>query len=158
MRNPIPTEERFVVIDIDGTLAENSNRQRFLESNPPDWKSFFSDSEILKDEPIYPVIDLCRSLITVFRATPVFLTGRPESTRRATLKWLSAHVGNDVVADSILLMRPEGNRQSSFVFKQDCVQNIALHQIICCIEDNTKCGLAFKELGLQVLQVANHDY
>lgn len=153
-----PTIERFIVIDIDGTIADSSHRQHYLESNPANWNSFFSDSEILMDEPIYPVIDLCRSLVTVFRATPVFLTGRPEHTRRATTKWLSTHMGNDIVSNCILFMRPSENRKASYIFKQDYIQNLDLPQVICCVEDNTKCGLAFKELGLQVLQVANHDY
>ena len=153
-----PMIERFIVIDIDGTIADSSHRQHYLESNPANWNSFFSDSEILNDEPIYPVIDLCRSLVAVFRATPVFLTGRPEYTRRATAKWLSAHMGNDIVSNCVLFMRPSENRQCSYLFKQDCIQNLELSQIICCVEDNTRCGLAFKELGLQVLQVANHDY
>ena len=39
-----------IVFDIDGTLADCSQRLHHIQKSPPDWDSFFAETE--KDEPI----------------------------------------------------------------------------------------------------------
>ena len=74
-----------IVFDIDGTLADCSQRLHHIQKSPPDWDSFFAETE--KDEPI---AEMCGLAFTLMRARVLilFCTGRPEKTREATVRWL----------------------------------------------------------------------
>ncbi len=47
---------KIVIFDIDGTLADNSHRQHFLEGGKKDWKGFFD--AMVDDQPNINVLRL----------------------------------------------------------------------------------------------------
>ncbi|MFC3348737.1 hypothetical protein ACFOOM_15150 [Streptomyces echinoruber] len=77
----------LAVFDLDHTLADTAHRQRFLERRPKDWDAFFAAAP--QDPP------LARGVALLHRwareCEIVYLTGRPERCRRATLDRLAAH-------------------------------------------------------------------
>jgi phosphoglycolate phosphatase-like HAD superfamily hydrolase len=76
----------LAVFDLDNTLADTAHRQRFLEARPRDWDAFFAAAP--QDPPIAEGVRLARE--SAGECEVVYLTGRPERCRRATLDWLAA--------------------------------------------------------------------
>jgi phosphoglycolate phosphatase-like HAD superfamily hydrolase len=75
------------VFDLDNTLADTAHRQHFLERRPRDWDGFFAAAPA--DPPLAAGVAL--ALEQAGECEIVYLTGRPERCRRATLGWLAAH-------------------------------------------------------------------
>ncbi|MFF8352131.1 hypothetical protein ACF063_01630 [Streptomyces chartreusis] len=77
----------LAVFDLDNTLADTAHRQPFLERRPRDWDAFFAAAP--QDPPIEEGVAMARA--SGEECEVVYLTGRPERCRRATLDWLAAH-------------------------------------------------------------------
>lgn len=77
----------LAVFDLDGTLADTAHRQRFLERSPRDWAGFFAAAS--EDPPLAEGVEL--ALSSARECEVVYLTGRPERCRRATVEWLAEH-------------------------------------------------------------------
>ncbi|MFZ4302327.1 LNS2 domain-containing protein [Streptomyces cinereoruber] len=75
----------LAVFDLDNTLAATAHRQHFLERRPKDWNAFFAAAP--DDPPLEEGVALCRE--TAGECEVVYLTGRPERCRRATVDWLA---------------------------------------------------------------------
>jgi phosphoglycolate phosphatase-like HAD superfamily hydrolase len=75
------------VFDLDNTLADTAHRQHFLECRPRDWDGFFAAAPA--DPPLAEGVAL--ALERAGECEIVYLTGRPERCRRATLDWLAEH-------------------------------------------------------------------
>lgn len=71
--------------DIDGVLADCSHRLHYLENK--DYDSFYSDTEILRDTPIFQGMELYEDICSSPYADVYILTGRPERTQEATRGW-----------------------------------------------------------------------
>ncbi|MER7910353.1 hypothetical protein [Streptomyces sp. NPDC096068] len=76
----------LAVFDLDNTLAATAHRQHFLERRPKDWRAFFAAAP--GDPPLAEGVALCRE--AAGECEVVYLTGRPERCRRATVDWLAA--------------------------------------------------------------------
>ncbi|MEX0172907.1 LNS2 domain-containing protein [Streptomyces sp. LMG1-1-1.1] len=75
----------LAVFDLDNTLAGTAHRQHFLERKPKDWEAFFAAAP--DDPPLDEGVALCREAAQ--ECEVVYLTGRPERCRRATVEWLA---------------------------------------------------------------------
>lgn len=93
------------VFDIDGTLGNFDHRRHYVQRlrthadgnstyemrEDPDWKTFLSPEEVLKDRPIPEAQEALRR-IRDFGGRFAFFTGRTESKLRATTEeWLRRH-------------------------------------------------------------------
>ncbi|MFI9297209.1 hypothetical protein H4W23_35670 [Streptomyces gardneri] len=76
----------LAVFDLDNTLSATAHRQHFLEGRPKNWDGFFAAAS--DDPPLEEGIALCRKAAE--ECEVVYLTGRPERCRRATVAWLAA--------------------------------------------------------------------
>lgn len=100
----IPAGHRYAVLcDIDGTIANinhrrhlvgdarDANGNRTWPTNDPNfrknWKKFFDEAP--KDTPIWPVITTFHALQDSANLAGVLVTGRHESFRKPTEKWLA---------------------------------------------------------------------
>ena len=101
----------LVVFDIDGTLADDSARQRAhqpwsLPHGSPEreaaWEAYYA--RMAADAPIPGMVDLAATVARFGRA--VFATGRPSRYRWLTLDWLRRHVWKGTLPED-LVMRPE---------------------------------------------------
>lgn len=107
----------YVILDVDGTLANNKHREHFLEKKPKDWDGFFQPHLVAQDA----VIENSARAVERFKAlkyTIVILTGRSENLRDATMRWLLEKLNLDI-KDENLLMRPNGNMLSQREYKRD---------------------------------------
>lgn len=116
----------ILLVDIDGTIADNSHREGFLQGSKKDWDSFYNPELMAKDEPIAVAMEVVPRLITREGIHFLFLTGRPERTREVTVAWLAKHIGCVATPPSSvdgphLLMRPDGDHRRADVYKEEWV-------------------------------------
>ena len=131
------------VFDIDGTLADCTHRLDLIDrrihprEKDRDYNRFFE--ELNNDAPIEYMVDLCRTLISVDLesgnfGSVVFLTGRPERTREATVDWLNDYnltctISDDPDRDAVdnLIMRDDGDNRPSEICKRDLIHDYFTH-------------------------------
>lgn len=114
-----------IVLDIDGTIANNAHRVHHLTTGPqPDWNAFLEPSLVAKDT-LIPGAERAIRLFEELKYQIFFLTGRGEHLRLTTHAWLLQHLNLDI-PDERLLMRPQGNLLKATEFKRE--QLLALRQ------------------------------
>ena len=105
-----------IIVDIDGTIADNMHRQSALDSEPKDWDAFFMDCHL--DAPIEPVLEVVRALS---ENNLIFIvTGRSEKYRELTRLWLIKHK----VPYAELYMRAEGDYRPDHEIKEEILFEI----------------------------------
>ena len=99
------TKPLMFLIDLDGTLADNSHREHYLKQDPADWDAFFSDPEVMKDVPIPEALAHFKDGQFI-HGEAMFLTSRAESSRGVSRAWL---IENGFSGDpsTPLIMKPD---------------------------------------------------
>lgn len=110
---------KLIVFDLDGVLANNDARARYLDQSPPDWDSFYLDREVAADVPVMPMIATYR----MFCANPNFRveiwSGRDVKTLLISRKWLMKHAK---VLPAEFRFRPKDNRMTNLDLKRMFLQ------------------------------------
>jgi phosphoglycolate phosphatase-like HAD superfamily hydrolase len=78
-------KEEIVIFDIDGTLADVSERTHHLQKKPKNWKAFFRG--MAQDQAIRSMVRLC-SILHQTGVRIVLCSGRSEEHRTETVQWL----------------------------------------------------------------------
>ena len=150
---------KYVVVDLDGTVADCTHRLHFINGETKDWKGFFEACK--DDKPIASMIDMVRALNERYYNV-IFLTGRSELARNVTQEWLQA---NNLWNYDDLIMRPlEDYRQDSVVkleMLNDYIRtnlNDDKEAIGFILEDRATVVKSFRDAGFKVLQVAEGDF
>ncbi|MGW7679668.1 phosphatase domain-containing protein [Kribbella sp. NPDC054772] len=135
----------YAVLDIDATLSDTSKRLRFIEQKPKDWDSFFTHA---KDD---AVLDEGLAVATTLAADHeiVYLTGRPERTRRITEKWLK---DNGFPAGKVY-MRGNTDRRPSALMKLGRLKRLAEQRpVAILVDDDEKVVAAAQKAGYRVMR------
>jgi phosphoglycolate phosphatase-like HAD superfamily hydrolase len=139
---------RAVIWDLDGTLSDDRARAHFVEveqGKKRDWKSYFD--AIGSDPPIAASMEVLRALHAAGNRV-IFLTGRPEHTRRTTERWLKA---NGLTGYDRLLMRPPGDLRRSGDFKVEEVAKLRReYELVCAFEDRIDVADALRGAGVPI--------
>lgn len=139
---------KAVVWDLDGTLSDDRARAHFVEveeGKKRDWTSYFD--ALVDDPPIAASMEVLRAMHAA-GCRIVFLTGRPEHTRKATERWLKA---NGLTGHDVLLMRPAGDYRPSGAFKVDEIARLrAKYELVCAFEDRIDVADAIRGAGVPV--------
>ncbi|MFF6909639.1 hypothetical protein ACFY9Q_27315 [Streptomyces sp. NPDC012389] len=106
----------LAVFDLDGTLADTAHRQHFLEGAKRDWDGFFAAAPY--DPPLAEGVALV--LGSAEECEVVYLTGRPERCRRATVEWL----GRQGLPEGQLFMRRNDDRRPARRTKLDILRRL----------------------------------
>jgi hypothetical protein len=142
------TKPKAVVWDLDGTLSDDRARAHFVEvekGKKRDWKSYFD--AIGDDPPIAASLEVLRALHAAGNRV-VFLTGRPEHTRKTTERWLKA---NGLTDYDRLVMRPPRDLRPSGAFKFDEVARLRRqYELVCAFEDRIDVADALRRAGVPV--------
>ena len=133
--------ESCIIVDMDGTLCFNVTGRPFYGDN----------EKMLDDAPCIDLIELINRLRSFCRV--IILTGRDESAREVTEKWLKDH---NVVYDS-LIMRKIGDYRSSDIVKKELYEQYILdnYNVWLVLEDSQKCVNMWRNEGLTCLQPNN---
>lgn len=145
---------KYVVVDLDGTVADCTHRLHFIQGETKDWQSFYE--ECINDKPIDSMIDMVRALNERMFYI-VFLTGRSEVDRGLTEAWLLDNLLHDYEA---LIMRPEGDYREDSVVKLEMLKKHikSNDEVAFILEDRSSVVKAFRKEGFKVLQVAEGDF
>ena len=145
--------KKYVIVDIDGTIAKPGERLKYLQQKPKDWDSFYNDC--FDDDPIEPTCELVRHLEAKY--TIVYCTGRRESCRNNTRLWLIKH---KLPMGNILLMRPNKDHRHDTLVKPELLITAAIsrEEIAFVLEDRNSMVAKWRELGLTCYQVAEGDF
>ena len=87
----------------------------------------------------------------------IFLTGRPNSVRELTNKWLH---DNFPTINYTLLMRDSSDMRSGEIVKKEIWEKEIKNEYntLCIFEDSNKCVDMWRDLGILTCQIANGDY
>jgi len=141
-----------VVVDIDGTIAHVGERIKYLHQTPKDWDSFYA--ECFDDKPIQEIIDLLISISHKYQF--IFCTGRRETVRNQTEKWLDKHG-----LKGMLLMRADNDYRHDTEVKPEQLKSLDLithDQIKFILEDRNVMVAKWRELGYKCLHVADGNF
>ena len=78
--------EELVIFDIDGTLADISERVRHVRKKPKNWNAFTAG--MAQDKAIHSMIRLCNILYAAGLRI-ILCSGRNEANRPETVEWLA---------------------------------------------------------------------
>lgn len=106
----------LAVFDLDGTLADTAHRQHLLEGPKRDWPAFFAAAP---DDPPLPE-GVALALASAEECEVVYLTGRPERCRRATVDWLR----RQGLPGGQLFMRRDDDRRPARRTKLDILRRL----------------------------------
>lgn len=145
---------KYVVVDIDGTISKVGDRLKYLQQEKKDWDSFYEHCD--EDEAHIDMIWLVEMLSSEYDI--IFCTGRRESVRNKTFKWLKTHFR--LLHGFTLLMRKDNDFRPDVDVKPELLQSIGLtpSDVFLILEDRDKVVDKWRELGYRCLQVSKGDY
>lgn len=144
-----PPDRPFAIIcDVDGTLADFSPVR--YEHGRKVW-----DYSGMAEAPAHEDVVLILQRLAVGTRV-IYMTGRPEEYREATVLWLGKHVK----LDGLVLMRKTGDYRQDYVIKAELFNAHVRHEydVLCALDDRDQvCGL-WRAIGLRCLQVAYGNF
>lgn len=148
--------KRWVITDLDDTLYDASHRDHLAKEKR--WDEFHSLCHL--DPVNRDVADLLKTL-RMAHVSVIALTARPSAFRQITREKISKDLPG--VIDCII-MRPEGNRQSSDDFKERAIREffgtieVAQAEIAFVLDDRDKVIRRMRSLGIPAWQVREGKY
>lgn len=153
---------RCYLVDIDGTIADCSHRLPHIQKEPKDWNAFFDACG--RDRPILHMVDLVRS-ISADDIEVVFVSGRPERCRQATIDWLKSAFREWDWADPVsfsrdLYMRKDGDHRPDDVVKGELLDALLADgwRPIMAFDDRDRVVKMWRSRGIPCAQVAEGDF
>ena len=150
-------DKYYILVDIDGTLADCTERAtKFLVDNNQDWDSFYGACG--EDKPITTVISIVETLAKSYDI--VMCTGRRESCNKDTREWLAKYAPR--IANSPIIYRMDGDHRHDTIVKpeqlNDFMKSNNKSKPFAIFEDRNSMVEKWRELGYTCLQVADGDF
>jgi len=144
-----------VIFDLDGTLADLTHRRHFIESRPKRWDDFFKAAH--RDTVIEPIARCARNFALGNRV--IICSGRPDSLRDVTEKWLSKMWGA-ACNHSALYMRKAGDYRPDDIVKSELLDRILAdgYRPELVFDDRRRVVDMWRRRGLICAQVAEGDF
>ena len=145
-------QDEAIIVDIDGTLSDPSDRRELVESDLNDWEGFFERvDEDYVNEYVSEIVYRFDSTHEV-----ILVTGRPERSkegvkvREKTVEWLEE---NNIPFDK-LIMRDEGDFRDDVEVKQEILDERLpdSESILFALDDRSDIAEMWRENGIPCLQ------
>ena len=138
--------DRYVICDIDGTLANPDHRIHFVQCKKPDFESFYAGCP--DDVPN----EWCLQLIQAMRVDHkiMFVSARREDYEGATWRWLDKHVGG--TGYDLHVLRGLKDSTPDEELKVEWLRSFGKEKILFWIDDRQKVVDAIRAEGVTVLQ------
>lgn len=143
--------QKIVIFDIDGTLADCSERVHHLEKSPKDWESFFDGME--SDRSNHPVVEICNAMAKTGHYV-LLCTGRYERHRKITENWLS----DNSISYNELRMRPDDDKRPDTEIKREMISDEELKKLLFVVEDRERVVDMWRNLGITCLQCDSGNF
>ena len=145
--------QRAVIFDIDGTLADNSIRQKILMDNSRDWHTFFKNMG--DDAPVPAVLEIYQVLQKTNTYKMLIVSGRPDNYRKLTEQWL---VWNNIIFDE-LYMRSAKDQRSDVDVKRDILQHLReKYDIAFVFDDRSAVVEMWRNEGITCFQCQDNNF
>lgn len=147
--------KKIIIFDIDGTLANVDHRRGYVETRgKKNWVAF--TQEMVNDTPHVDICWLFRTLQEQNDTTMLIATGRSESDREKTVKWLTDH--SLFYVD--LYMRPVKDSRPDNVVKYEMLEAIrnVYGEPFMVVEDRNSVVDMWRGQGVRCVQVAPGDF
>lgn len=147
---------KSVLVDVDGTLANNDHRQHYLRIKPRNWKAF---KKLAFDDPPYQdIVNLVKVLHQVGNKI-LIVTARSEDEREVTARWLKEKAGLDGIYDR-MYMREEGDYRDDGIVKGEILGALRGdgYDPWLVLDDRDRVVKMWREAGLRCLQVQYGDF
>lgn len=144
-------DEEIVIFDIDGTLADVSERVHHLEKKPKDWDAFFQG--IPQDKAIRSMVRLC-NILHESGLKILLCPGRSEQYRPETVEWLA----QQGVEYHELILRRDNDKRSDAVVKREMLAGLDRSKILFVVEDRRGVVEMWRSEGLVCLQCAPGEF
>ncbi|HYF59399.1 MAG TPA: hypothetical protein VEA81_10630 [Burkholderiaceae bacterium] len=145
----------YVLCDLDGTASDPAHRLHHVRGpGRKNWSAFFAgcgDDACHED-----IAEILRALLAPGRRV-IYVTGRPERNRRATLEWLKRHG----FPEGPLHMRADRDHRADDVVKEEILDRdlrLDPSQVLCVLDDRDRVVAMWRRRGFRVLQVAEGDF
>ena len=153
MLNGNMKKENAIIVDIDGTIAENSHRVHHIKKdpkNPRAWEHFFK--ECIKDEMVPETILVAYRLALDHKI--ILCTGRTETYRPETKEWLDIYFP----FYTELHMRRDGDYRPDFEAKGDMVDLVLKkYNVVMAFDDKDSVIKMLTEKGIYTFQVKGDE-
>jgi predicted secreted acid phosphatase len=143
--------DEVVIFDIDGTLADISERVHHIRKKPKNWNAFTAG--MAQDKAIHSMIRLCNILYAAGLRI-ILCSGRNEANRPETVEWLAKQ---GVPYHELLLRRDEDYRSDAIV-KREILQGLDKDKILFVVEDRSRVVEMWRSEGLTCLQCAPGEF
>lgn len=143
--------EELVIFDIDGTLADISERVHHVRRKPRNWNAF--NAGMAQDKAIHSMVRLCNILYAAGLRI-LLCSGRNEKNRPETVEWLDKH---GVQYHELLLRKDEDYRPDT-VIKREFLQSIDKSSVLFVVEDRNRVVEMWRSEGLVCLQPAPGEF
>jgi hypothetical protein len=141
----------IVIFDIDGTLADISQRIHHIRKKPKNWNAF--NEGMAKDKAIRSMVRLC-NILYASGLYVVLCSGRNERNRPETVEWLS----REGVQYHELLLRKDNDMRQDAVAKREILQTMDKSKILFVVEDRSRVVEMWRSEGLVCLQCAPGEF
>jgi hypothetical protein len=160
---PTGDKPKAIVCDLDGTLCNLDHRLHFVKGERKNWGAFFKHLD--KDEPNEWCAELLKQMANGNYAV-VYCSGRPDSYKEATDKWLRAndlkffHVGDCHDYMAPLYMRNRGDHRDDSIVKEILLDFEILTRFTpyFMIDDRKRVVDMWRKRGYIVLQCAEGNF
>jgi len=140
-----PQPSSVAVFDIDGVLADVRHRLHHVTARPKDWEAFFGAAT--EDPPLAEGLSAVQTAARAGHAV-MYLTGRPERCRAATLAWLA----DQGLPSGQLFMRADSDRRPARITKVATLNRLARrYQVAAFVDDDAAVVEAVRRAGFPVL-------
>lgn len=147
-----------VIFDIDGTIADNSERVHLISGKDKDWDSYNKKS--YADKPMRLMLNQLDIIGLVMPI--VLLTGRVDSNRKLTIEWLRDNgVSYGITANPkkltrksmCLIMRNDNNHIANDIYKKNEIFKLKALGInpVLAFDDDQKCRKIFQEFKIETI-------
>jgi hypothetical protein len=147
--------KHVIICDLDGTASDPSHRLHHIRGRGrKNWPAFFEACHA--DPPHDDIAEIVRALATPGRSV-VYVTGRPERNRRATVEWLARHG----YPEGPLHMRADADHRADDVVKEEILDRelkLTPQDVLCVLDDRDRVVAMWRRRGFRVLQVAEGDF
>ena len=143
--------DEIVIFDIDGTLADVSERIHHVKKKPKNWNAFFQG--MAQDRAIHSMVRLC-NILYASGIQIILCSGRSEEHREQTVEWLAKQGVNY----HDLLLRKNNDRRSDIDVKRELLANLDKSKILFVVEDRSRVVEMWRSEGLVCLQCAPGEF
>lgn len=139
---------KFVIVDLDGTLADINHRVHMVKSEKPDWDAFFN--ACVNDTPNSWCVELIRSM--GLRNKVLIVSARSKIVEMETRQWLARVFSGMGVDVELVLLREAGNHEPDVDLKLRWLEEFGKDRIHFVVDDRQRVVDAWRSAGLVCLQ------